>query len=62
MCNLSLFKWWRHLHYRQNNSQKQFEHNFKLSLCNYNNYNNYVNICNTCIAIIIELGCVTGEH
>ena len=24
--NLSLLKWWRHLHYRQNNSQKQFEH------------------------------------
>ena len=24
--NLSLLKWWRHLHYRQNNSQKQYEH------------------------------------
>ena len=24
--NLSLLKWWRHLHYRQNNSRKQFEH------------------------------------
>ena len=23
--NLSLLKWWRHLLYRQNNSQKQFE-------------------------------------
>ena len=27
-----------------------------------NNYNNNVKICNTCIAIIIELGCLTGEH
>ena len=26
MCNQSLFKWWRHLHYWQNNSQRQFEH------------------------------------
>ena len=24
--NLSLLKWWRHLYYRQNNSQNQFEH------------------------------------
>ena len=26
MGNQSLFKWWRHLHYWQNNSQRQFEH------------------------------------
>ena len=26
MCNQSLLKWWRHLHYWQNNSQRQFEH------------------------------------
>ena len=26
MCNKSLFKWWRHLLYRKNNSQKQFQH------------------------------------
>ena len=26
MCNQSLFKWWRHLHYWRNNSQRQFEH------------------------------------
>ena len=26
MCNQSLFKWWCHLHYWQNNSQRQFEH------------------------------------
>ena len=26
MCNQSLFKWWRKLHYWQNNSQRQFEH------------------------------------
>ena len=25
MCNKRLFKWWRHLHYRQNNSKSQFE-------------------------------------
>ena len=25
MCNQSLFKWWRHLHYWRNNSQRQFE-------------------------------------
>ena len=24
--NQSLFKWWHHLHYWQNNSQRQFEH------------------------------------
>ena len=23
MCNQSLFKWWRHLHYLQNNSERQ---------------------------------------
>ena len=26
MCNQSLFKWWRHLYYWRNNSQRQFEH------------------------------------
>ena len=26
MCNQSLFKWWCHLHYWRNNSQRQFEH------------------------------------
>ena len=26
MCNQSLFKWWRHLHYLRNNSERQFEH------------------------------------
>ena len=26
MCYQILFKWWRHLHYWQNNSQRQFEH------------------------------------
>ena len=26
MCNQSLFKWWRHLHYWRNNLQRQFEH------------------------------------
>ena len=26
MCNQSLFKWWRHLFYWRNNSQRQFEH------------------------------------
>ena len=26
MCNKSLFKWWRHLHYWRNNSQRQFQH------------------------------------
>ena len=26
MCNQSLFKWWRHLHYWRNNSQRQFQH------------------------------------
>ena len=26
MCNQNLFKWWRHLHYWRNNSQRQFEH------------------------------------
>ena len=25
MCHQSLFKWWRHLHYWRNNSQRQFE-------------------------------------
>ena len=25
MCNKSLFKWWSHLHYQQNNSKRQFE-------------------------------------
>ena len=26
MCYQSLFKWWRHLHYWRNNSQRQFKH------------------------------------
>ena len=26
MCNQSLLKWWCHLHYWRNNSQRQFEH------------------------------------
>ena len=26
MCDQSLFRWWRHLHYWRNNSQRQFEH------------------------------------
>ena len=26
MCDQSLFKWWRHLYYWRNNSQRQFEH------------------------------------
>ena len=26
MCNQSLFKWWGHLHFLRNNSEKQFEH------------------------------------
>ena len=26
MCNQTLFKWWRHLHYWRNNNQRQFEH------------------------------------
>ena len=26
MCNQSLFKWWHHLHYWRNNSQRQFEY------------------------------------
>ena len=26
MCNRSLFKWWCHLHYWRNNSQRQFKH------------------------------------
>ena len=26
MCYQSFFKWWRHLHYWGNNSQRQFEH------------------------------------
>ena len=26
MCYQSVFKWWRHLHYCRNNSQRQFEH------------------------------------
>ena len=26
MCNQSLFKWWRHLHYWRNNRQRLFEH------------------------------------
>ena len=26
MCYQSLFKWWRHLHFLQNNSERQFEH------------------------------------
>ena len=26
MCDQNLFKWWRHLHYWRNNSQRQFEH------------------------------------
>ena len=25
LCYKSLFKWWRHLHYRQNNSKRQSE-------------------------------------
>ena len=34
MCNQSLFKWWRHLHYWQNNRQRQFEHRkFDANLC-----------------------------
>ena len=27
MCNQSLFKWWRHLHFLQNNSKRRFEYN-----------------------------------
>ena len=26
ICNQTLFKWWCHLHYWRNNSQRQFEH------------------------------------
>ena len=26
MCNQNLFKWWCHLHYLRNNSERQFEH------------------------------------
>ena len=34
MCNQSLFKWWRHLHNWQNNSQRQFEHSkFNANIC-----------------------------
>ena len=34
MCYQSLFKWWRHLHYWRNNSQRQFEHrNCRILYC-----------------------------
>ena len=38
MCNLSLFKWWRHLHYWRNNSQRKI----------YTRLRTYTNILNNC--------------
>ena len=55
ICYQSLFKWWRHLHYWRNNSQRQFEHRkfdakfdkWKLILSNKeDNNNNNIDINN----------------